>query len=162
MRLMFLVSLVLLRIMSISAQDIEEDISIKKKDTLSYYANFHDTNFGEKKLISIRLGAGLQPSFYTELGAALHSCRYGDTGYFSTAYYAAVTWVPDEMDDVYGLKVGYEVSAFLLTLGLEMKYQTDFETNDFVITPKIGLGVFGDVNIFYGYNISTNNTPIYN
>ena len=90
---------------------------------------------------------------------ALHKCNYGCTGFFSNDFYTALEWTPDKEDDLYGLKVGYEVNAYLLNLGLEVKYQTSFQKNDVVITPKIGLGLYGDVNIFYGYNISINNSP---
>jgi len=61
--------------------------------------------------------------------------------------------------DIYGVKIGYEINAYLLNLGLETKYQTDFKEKDVVLTPKIGLGLYGDLNIFYGYNISINNSP---
>jgi len=35
----------------------------------------------------------------------------------------------------------------LLNLGLELKYQTDFKEKDLVITYKISLGLFGNVNL---------------
>ena len=53
----------------------------------------------------------------------------------------------------------YEANANLINLGLAVKYQTDFEEIDVVIIPKIGLELFGDVKVFYGYCISTNNEP---
>ncbi|CAM3498895.1 hypothetical protein FLGE108171_00435 [Flavobacterium gelidilacus] len=115
--------------------------------------------FTTEKQISIRVGVGFQKAFYSELGLALHKCTYGDTGFFSNDFYSALEWTPNKEHNIYGLKVGYEANAFLLNLGLELKYQTDFMKKDVVITPKIGLGIFGDANIFYGYNISTNNNP---
>lgn len=115
--------------------------------------------FGSEKQISIRVGFGLQKSFYTELGIALHKCNYGDVGFFSNDLYSALEWTPTPEQDIYGLKIGYEANISLLNLGIEVKYQTDFTNRDVVITPKIGLGIFGDVNVFYGYNISTNHNP---
>ena len=42
--------------------------------------------------------------------------------------------------------------------GIELKYQTDNDSDDFVITPKFGVGL-GAINLFYCYNISTNKYP---
>lgn len=127
------------------------------KDSLSEIYRYKQ--FTTEKQISIRVGAGFQKAFYSELGLALHTCTYGDTGFFSNDYYSAIEWTPNKEHNIYGLKVGYEANAYLLNIGLEVKYQTDFIKKDVVITPKIGLGIFGDVNIFYGYNISANNNP---
>lgn len=127
------------------------------KDSLQN--TYINRQFTTEKQISIRVGAGFQKAFYTELGLALHKCIYGDTGYFSNAFYTAAEWNPNKVNDIYALKIGYEANAYLLNIGLEIKYQTDFTNKDIVITPKIGLGLFGDVNVFYGYNISTNNNP---
>ncbi len=127
------------------------------KDSIAIYRNNYQ--FSSEKQISIRVGGGIQKSFYTELGLALHACNYGDTGFFSNAIYTAFEWTPNKEKEIYGLKIGYEVNFFLLNLGLEAKYLTDFKERDFVFTPKIGLGLYGDVNIFYGYTIVTNNNP---
>lgn len=113
----------------------------------------------ESKHISLRVGAGFQKSFYTELGLALQTQRFGCTGFFSKDFYTALEWTPDNTRDIYALKVGFEANAMLLNVAIEVKYQTDFEQKDFVITPKVGLGIYGDINLFYGYNISTNHSP---
>jgi len=108
--------------------------------------------------ISIRVGGGVQKNGYLELGGTWYTCTYGCTGYFSEVFYSSLEWTPAQKD-IYGIKAGYEVSFFLLALGIETKYQTNFNKGDFVITPKIGLGMYGIVNIYYGYNISMNKTP---
>lgn len=115
--------------------------------------------FSTEKQISIRVGVGFRKSFYADLGLAIHKCNYSDVGYFSNDFYSALEWIPSRNQNVFGVKIGCQANAYLLNVGLELKYQTDFTHNDFVITPKIGLGLFGDVNLFYGYNISTNNKP---
>ncbi len=113
--------------------------------------------------ISARVGAGIQRNFYTELGIAKRKQVFGCTGFSANAYYLALEWHPkvskEQKDNIYGVKFGYEFNAMLPIIGIEGKYQTDFNKNDFIITPKVGLGLLGDLNIFYGYNISLNNLP---
>ena len=128
-----------------------------QKDSLApLHYNRHVT---AAKQISIRVRVGIQKKVFTELGLALHKCTYGDTGFFSNDFYTALEWFPNRENNLYALKIGYEANANLINVALEVKYQTDFEEKDIVIIPKIGIGVFGDVNVFYGYCISTNNDP---
>lgn len=106
---------------------------------------------------SIRLGIGTQSSVYTEVGFSRLKYIYNDLGYAATAHYVALEWAPStsvQMKNVFGLKAGWEANLRTLALGIEGKYQTNSINNDFLITPKIGFGVFGVVNLFYGYNIS--------
>lgn len=131
------------------------------QDTLKDIPPLNRGMFSSEKQVSLRVGGGLQKSFYTELGIALHKCNYSDVGFFSNDLYTSIEWTPNRQQNIYGLKVGYEANSFifLLNAGLEFKYQTDFTESDFVITPKIGFGLFGDANLFYGYHISTNKNP---
>lgn len=112
---------------------------------------------------SVRFGIGVQKSFYSEIGVSRLRYFYNDLGYAATVHYAAIEWTPtffpDKPKNIFGLKVGYELNMRTLALGLETKYQTDGSQNDFVLTPKIGLGFFGVVNVFYGYNISFAGSP---
>lgn len=114
---------------------------------------------------SFRFSLGVQKSFFSEVGLSRHKYLYNDLGYASKSYYTSVEWVPKfskTNDHVYGIKIGYELNARMLAMGLEAKYQTDFKANDIVLTPKIGFGIVGAVNLFYGYNISTNKSPFAN
>lgn len=104
-----------------------------------------------------RFGIGIQKEFYTEFGVAGYSYYYNDRIYSSATYYGAFEW--SQPKNVYGFKAGYEINASALALGLEAKYQVNSENHDFVITPKIGVGILGIINIFYGYNISTQGQP---
>ncbi|WP_299186178.1 hypothetical protein [uncultured Aquimarina sp.] len=155
----FLVVIALFCISFIFGQD-KSRVNSTSNDTIidiEYRTNPYSTTY---KRFSGRVGAGIQNSFYSEIGLSRHTCTYSDVGFFSNDYYIAIEWNPVSEKDVYGVKMGYEMNMIpLLNLGIEGKYQTNFDTNDFVITPKIGLGIFGDVNIFYGYNISTNGNP---
>ncbi len=110
-----------------------------------------------------RLALGVQRSFYTELGVARHKYIFSEQGYAAQAYYAAFEWIPTTQPEtenhIFGIKTGYEINAGPLALGLEAKYQFEKDDSDFVITPKVGMGFFGVVNIFYGFNISINDRP---
>lgn len=128
---------------------------VHSQDTTQFIPNRQYSH--TEKQISVRVGTGIQKNAYAELGASLHSCTYGCTGFFANDGYSAIEWTP--VNNIYGLKIGYEANIPLLNVGIETKYQTNFTKNDFVITPKIGLGIFGDVNLFYGYHISTNGSP---
>ena len=111
---------------------------------------------------SLRFGLGTQKAFFSELGLSRHKYLYNDLGYASKAYYTSLEWVPSFSKanlNVYGIKAGYEINLRVLALGIETKYQTDFDNSDFVLTPKIGLGMMGIVNLFYGYAISTHKSP---
>ncbi len=121
----------------------------------------HNRQFTTEKQISIRGGIGFQKNIFPEVGLALHECNYSDVGFFSNDFYTAIEWIPNTQQNLYGLKIGYEANTSILLLngGIELKYLTDFKEKDIVIMPKIGFGLFGDVNIFYGYAITTNNNP---
>lgn len=88
---------------------------------------------------------------------------FAENGFASQAFYGAFEWVPTTKpktgNHIFGIKAGYEINAGPLALGFEAKYQFDKDDSDFVITPKVGIGFFGVVNIFYGFNISTNDRP---
>jgi hypothetical protein len=115
------------------------------------------------KSIAFHGGFGVQKSFFAELGVS--KFYYMEVGYFpiTKAIYSSIefspTLKPQEENHIYGLKVGYEFTIVAVSAALEAKYQTDFKNNDFVITPKLGIGACGVVTFYYGFNISTNNKP---
>lgn len=110
----------------------------------------------------IRCGAGVQKSFYTDIGISRMNTDVPAFRAVSRQYYASFEWMPtilpDKEDNIFGIKAGYESSAQIFTTAIEIKYLTDNTFNDFVITPKIGVCFFR-FGIFYGYNISLK-TPI--
>jgi hypothetical protein len=133
------------------------------QDTLR---NFRPTAYthSETKKSSFRLGFGTQRNFYSEIGFSRHLTINSCTGFFSKGYYTSIEWLlkSKNYNDVYALKVGYELSTMLGAIGLETKYQTNFNTHDFVITPKIGYGLGSEIFLFYGFNISTWGNPFPN
>jgi len=77
-------------------------------------------------------------------------------GFGNAALYATFEWIPST--NIYGAKIGGEMGQNLFMCGLDLKFQTDNKKNDIVINPKAGLGL-GFVNLYYGYNFSTNKYP---
>ena len=136
---------------------------------LFVYANSFSQNTETKtndiweKSIAFRGGIGVQKSLFTEIG--ISKFYFFDNGYFpiTKAKYISVefspTLKPSKENTIYALKIGYEYTVLIVSLGIEAKYQTDFTANDFVITPKIGLGAFGVCTLYYGLNISANDKP---
>lgn len=116
-----------------------------------------------EKSIAFRGAIGVHKSFFSELG--ISKFYFLDTNYFpiTKSYYTTLefspTLKPQFENDIYGLKAGYEITAVFLSIGLEAKYQTDFVKNDFIISPRIGLGYVGILNFYYGFNISTAGKP---
>lgn len=109
-----------------------------------------------QRRLAIRGGVGIQESFYGELGLSRTSCTYNCAGYGATGTYAALEFVPARKGTVYGVKAGAELNIMFLALATEVKYQTDFTGWDIVVTPRVGLGGWGKVLLFYGYNASVN------
>jgi len=149
-----LITLFSLTTLVLFGQDTTKTIQSENRDGYKKWTNYRT---------SIRTGLGAQESFYFEVGISRLKYIYNDLGYASGAYYGAFEWTPtfspDKERNIYGLKIGYEINARILALGIETKFQSDRKENDFVITPKIGFGVLGVVNLFYGYNISTTGNP---
>lgn len=118
---------------------------------------------------ALKLGIGSQRNFFSEIGyqykinqTVRNGCIYS---YAPSAMYTTIEWTTKtkNFDAVYGLKIGYEKALnYVLSYAIEAKYQTNFNNNDFVITPKIGLFATNHFSLFYGYNISTNSNPFGN
>jgi hypothetical protein len=110
---------------------------------------------------SLRIGFGIQDSFYAEAGFSRFKTINSCVGFTSSGYFSSLEWHPKTPNykDVVGLKMGYEIATMIGSFGFETKYQTNFENNDFTVTPKIGIGLLGDIFVFYGYTISTNGNP---
>ncbi len=138
--------------------------------------NFAQTNI-DSKIINdsivtenaVRFGIGIQRSFYSEIGFSRHKSnkapKCGFSGDIPRGYYSALEWTAKTKNykDVFAIKAGYENLASLFATAIEIKYVTNLEQKDFVITPKIG---FGNPDfkwyLFYGYNVSTNGNPFPN
>ena len=112
-----------------------------------------------------RIGVGIQKSFYSELGISiLDRTISSHNGILSYGFYASGEWTPkpSSQDYIYGIKIGTEGIGNIFGGAIELKYQWDKDSSDFVITPKYGISGAGYFNIFYGYNISVNKYPFKN
>jgi hypothetical protein len=115
----------------------------------------------DKFHIAPRIGVGIQKSFFTEIGLSLQRYVYeARHGFMVSTLYAAFEWTPSipGQRPVYGIKAGAELVNNGGAGGIEIKYLTDSDSSDVVITPRFGFGL-GFANIFYGYNFSTNKYP---
>ena len=109
----------------------------------------------------LRVGVGIQKSFYTELGFSMQKNLYeASHGFIIYSYYASWEWTPRVGSEasVQGIKIGGEIVNNGAVGAFEVKYLADDEKQDVVLTPKFGFGL-GLVNIYYGYNLSTNKYP---
>ncbi len=115
------------------------------------------STFSSWHAMALRLGVGLQRSLYFEVGPSMVFYQSDSLeGSGNAAFYSTFEWTPST--NIHGVKAGGEFGAHFSMFGLELKYESNNAEQDLVITPKLGLGV-GLVNVFYGYNISTNNYP---
>ena len=109
----------------------------------------------------LRLGAGIQRSFYTEVGLSLQKYVYDEReGFIVPTIYAAFEWTPSTKGQkpVYGIKIGGETVRNGASGGIEIKYMWNAGNEDVVFTPKLGFGL-GFINLLYGYNLSTRKYP---
>ena len=123
----------------------------------------HEAPASWKKFhIAPRVAIGVQKLFFTELGFSLQKYIYeARHGFIVYTIYSAFEWVSGTSEEkgVYGIKAGYEIVNNGGAGGIEVKYLSNGDNDDVMITPKIGFGI-GFVNLFYGYNFSTNKYPL--
>ncbi len=118
--------------------------------------DIHNTNWG------VRFCNGIQNSYYFDIGISRDHFLGSGHGMYSDAFFIAFSMFPSfrkEIEPVYGLKGGAEIWGNGMGLGIETGYFKNNSTSDFLITPKIGLGI-SQANIVYGYGLSTNNHSI--
>ena len=110
----------------------------------------------------IRTGIGYQSAFNLEIGFSYHKA-YGDliVSPQATCFYSSIELFPLE-NKLFGFKIGIEQTGHLLVGGAELKYLSDFKNGTIIFTPKIGFGLWGMINIFYGYNLMSENNYLLN
>ena len=132
------------------------------------YAQQADTlrqaSFWSDHALGLRVGLNYQKALAPEIGVSYHRVGGDIVSPSAQCAYLSVEWVPTILpakeSNVYGFKVGYELTGHLTVGALEVKYQSNFkEREDIVLIPKVGFGLFGSVNLLYGYHISTRKYP---
>lgn len=112
---------------------------------------------------ALRVGAGLTPKFYLELGTALHRCRSNPPNSISHNIYTAVEATTTNYQDrgflLLAPKIGYQFHAIFYAIAIEAKYLSDGKNNDLVLAPKAGFSILGMADLMYGYQISFNQNP---
>jgi hypothetical protein len=98
-----------------------------------------------------RFGVGLQQAVYIEAGVTK---LFEEKNFSSSAIYAAAEMNFRHRDvPAYGLKIGFETSWALGMWALELKALSVSSLTYAVLTPKIGVSLFGNCNLLYGYNL---------
>lgn len=124
----------------------------------------YDTLVIHDKFPALRIGIGLQKSFYSELGISynkIYGSNYGHFGCYD--FFASAIFIPrvKTQKSIYGAKVGAEGGTQGSMGGIEVLYLSDNIKHDVMITPKLGLGLFTYLVLSYGYSFSTNNRPFH-
>ena len=131
------------------------------KTQFSDTANLKAPANWKKMELAPRIAFGTQRAFYFEAGAALQKYIYEPRhGFVANAIYTCFEWTVGKAGEksIVGAKIGAESVFNGSTGGIEIKYLTNGDDDDIVITPKLGFGI-GAATLFYGYNFSTNKYP---
>ncbi len=107
-----------------------------------------------------KLGVGAQDRAFFEVGLSWHHIYKHPLTLLSKGPYCTVDIFIDKSNFLIGPKVGYEFTAGLIGVALDVTYFIDrnygaegIDRTAWVTTPKIGLSVLGFANLFYGYEI---------
>lgn len=132
------------------------------QDNYKWGSGYGNSDAGKTKTL-IKTGIGFQKSFYAELGLSRRKVVGEDMFMGSHYFYSTIEYTPkinpNKDNALYGLKFGYDINCMGLGLALETKYITDMKISDIILTPKIGFDFFGEISLYYGYNISFNKSP---
>lgn len=129
-------------------------------------SKYKDTVVNTGLVPTSRIGIGWAGrSFNLEAGLALRKIIFAQFHSEALVYYSTVGYsstFKKAEDNIWSVKAGAEFNGLPMLIGLETKYQTNFRTNDIVVSPKAGIGVLGMVAFIYAYNISVNKRPFAN
>lgn len=129
-------------------------------------AGYKDTIVNTGLVPTPRIGIGWAgSSFNLEAGFALRKILFAQFHSEALVYYSSVGYSSTfkrAEDNIWSVKAGAEFNGLPMLIGLETKYQTNFKTNDVVVSPKAGIGMLGMVEFIYAYNISVNKRPFAN
>jgi len=128
-------------------------ISLKgqNRDTTHYGLDWSPFKFGLRSVL------GFQKTIYSEIGVSYHRAYFDPVQPASNCFYSTFSWIPTilpiKSDNIYGFNIGFENNSHLAATAIELKYLTNLNgREDFLIIPKVGIGVLGFVNFLYGYS----------
>lgn len=101
----------------------------------------------------LRVGGAFQPKGWLEVGLIRHAVQWQALGAASHGPYAATDFRFTKDKFLLGPKVGYAFGAGAAAADVSVAYYTDFSRGQLVLTPALGIGAFGFVNLLYGYNL---------
>ncbi len=134
-------------------------------DTLQVKRDIRDSLRINEKFIGVRVATGIHKTFFYELGLSynkIYGSEYGSFGSLDIYSSFEITPLTKKYDAVYGIKAGIIGGTQASVGGIELNYLYNNSTYDFLITPKVGIGLFTYIEILYGYNMFTNNKPFAN
>ncbi|GAB3240791.1 hypothetical protein GCM10027346_35450 [Hymenobacter seoulensis] len=101
----------------------------------------------------VRVGGAFQPKSWLEIGLVRHRVQWQALGVASGGPYVATDFRFTKDKLLIGPKVGYSFGAMALGGDLSAAYYTNFTKGQLVLTPALGVGAGGFVNLLYGYNL---------
>lgn len=100
-----------------------------------------------------KVGLGLQETAFAEVGVQFHKIYIHPLSLASAGPYFTLDGLVKDEKVIIGPKLGYEITAGLLGLAVDVTCYSDFEREAILFTPRAGISILGFVNLFYGRNI---------
>jgi hypothetical protein len=101
-----------------------------------------------------KIGLGVQETAFVEAGIQFHKIYIHPLSLASAGAYFTVDGMLDGERIIIGPKVGYEITAGLLGVAVDITYYSDFDREALLFTPRAGLSIMGFVDLFYGRNLA--------
>jgi len=120
-----------------------------------------------KSRIIPKVGIGAMDRAFVEVGVQWHSIYRHPLTLLTHGPYSTVDVFINNSNLLLGPKVGYEFTAGLVGAAVDLTYFIDHNYDGeggnrqaVMVTPKIGISVFGFANLFYGYSIPLSNETL--
>lgn len=110
----------------------------------------------------VDLRTGFQKRFFAGLGVSKTMFLGSPNGVYGYDFYTAVNVFPafkGSHETVFGFNAGAMMCGNIGAMGVELQYMKSKSAEDFLFTPKIGIGA-SMLYLIYGYSFSSNKFPI--
>jgi len=152
-----LISVLALGTHSLLAQ-VKNDNKVNDNDNEVVSTPFE--RYWTKPRIVPKIGIGTMDRAFVELGVQWHDIYKTPLTLVTKGPYCTVDVFIDNSNILLGPKLGYELTAGLLGVALDMTYFIDHNydgeggnRNGIQLTPKVGISILGFADLFYGYAI---------